>query len=177
MADARPDPPLIGYFAHVREAAAAWGALVLMTVDGDPLDFLYTEPVTVGRLTQTLLGARADGYVLARVLLAPLLEQAGPRLTLLCLDDPALLQRRFQFEVPVAVTAPADAPHKDGAWTAESLANGDGTTHTWWLGGDAREAALARLREAAAAMAPFGLLDPFRQLRAAMAEVRTERGQ
>jgi len=177
MAEAPPDPPLIGYFAHVREAATAWGALVLMTPEGDPLDFLYTEPVTVGRLTQALLGARADGYVLARVLLAPLLEQAGPRLALLCLDDVAALQRRFTFEVPVAVAAAADAPHKDGAWTAEAVPNGDGQSHTWWLGDGARDDARARLREAAAAMAPFGILDPFRQLRAAMAEVRGERAQ
>jgi hypothetical protein len=175
MADAPPDPPLIGYFAHVREAATAWGALVLMTPDGDPLDFLYTEPVTVGRLTHALLGTRIDGYVLARVLLAPLLEQAGARLALLCLDDAALLQRRFSFEVPVAVAAAPDAPHKEGAWTAEALANGDGQTHTWWVGTGAREAAVAQLREAAAAMSPFGIVDPFRQLRAAMAEVRAER--
>lgn len=175
MGDARKDgQPLIGYFAHVREAATAWGALVLVTPDGDPVDFLYTDPVTLPRLTHTLLGPRLDGY-LGRLLLEPLLEQAGAALSLLCVDHPALLQRRFGFEVPAAVLAPRDAPHKDGAWISETVSNGTGHDHTWWLASETYSTALAALQLAASSMAPFGILDPFNQLRAAMAEVQGER--
>jgi len=177
MADAKREASaFIGYFAHVREGNTAWGALVLVTPEGDPVDFLYTDPVTVGRLTHTLLGPRMDGYLVDRVLLAPLVEQAGPRLALVCLDDPALLQRRPGFAVAVAVLAPPDAAHKEGAWAAETMPNGSGgPAHTWWLSGDARAEAMARLRQAAEVLAPFGILEPFQHLRAAMAEVRAER--
>jgi len=168
--------PLIGYFAHVREAASAWGALVLVTPEGDPVDFLYTDPVTLNRLTHRLLGPRMDGYLVARVLLQPLLEQAGSRLSLLCFDDPAVLQRRFAYLVPVAVLASHDVPHKDGAWIAETVPSANGHGQTWWLASETRAAALAALKQTAAAMAPFGILDPFQQLRAAMAEVRGEKG-
>jgi hypothetical protein len=176
MVEARADPEgLIGYFAHAREAGTAWGALVLVTRAGDPVDFLYTDPVQVSRLTQRLLGPRVDAYLVERVLLGPLLEQAGPHLSLLCFDDGAVLQRPFALDVPVAVRAASDAPHKDGAWVAETVPTGNGHDHTWWLTGATRSAAIAALKQAATAMAPFGILDPFAQLRAAMAEVRSER--
>jgi hypothetical protein len=174
MTDARPDP-LIGYFAHVREAASAWGALVLVTGEGDPVDFLYTDPVMLNRLTNRLLGPRLDSYLVTRVLLAPLLEQAGHRLALLCFDDPAILQRRLDSDVPVAVFAARDTTHKEGAWIAESLPSNNGHDHTWWLAPQTCSAALAALKQTAAAMAPFGILEPFNQLRAAMAEVRGEK--
>lgn len=174
MSDTRPEP-LIGYFAHVREAASAWGALVLVTAEGDPVDFLYTDPVTLNRLTNRLLGPRLDSYLVTRVLLSPLLEQAGHRLSLLCFDDPAILQRRLESDVPVAVFAARDTTHKDGAWIAESLPSSNGHDHNWWLAPQTCTAALAALKQTAAAMAPFGILEPFNQLRAAMAEVRGEK--
>jgi hypothetical protein len=164
----------IGYFAHQREATTAWAALVEVTPDGDPVDFLYTDAVTVNRFTQRLLGPRVDGYVVGHVLLEPLLARAADHLALLCFDDPAVLQRRLACGVPVAVFAPGDAPHKQGAWAAETVAlNGKG--QTWWLAPATRGSALAMLHQAAAAMAPFGILDPFAQLRAAMAELRGEK--
>jgi hypothetical protein len=174
MTDTRPDS-LIGYFAHVREASSAWAALVLVTPEGDPVDFLYTDPVALNRLTNRLLGPRLDGYLVTRVLLAPLLEQAGHRLSLLCFDDPAILQRRLDSDLPLAVFAPHDTTHKDGAWIAESLPSNNGHPHTWWLAPATYSAALAALKQTAAAMAPFGILEPFNQLRAAMAEVRGEK--
>ena len=175
-----PDEPaekdgLIGYFAHAREAGMAWGALVLVTPEGDPVDFLYTDPVTVSRLTHRLLGPRVDAYLVGQVLLQPLLDQAAARLTLLCFDEPALLQRDFGFGVPAAVQAPRDALHREGAWVCESVSTGNGHPDTWWLVSGTRGPALAALRQATAAMAPFGILDPFVHLRAAMAEVRGER--
>jgi hypothetical protein len=177
MADDRADKQtLVGYFAHAREAATAWAALVLVTLEGDPVDFLYTEPVTLNAVAHLLLGARVDAYLVEKVLLEPLLQQAAGRVSLLCIDDPQVLQRRFVHDVPVAVLAPADVTHRHPSWWAEQGpgANGNGTS--WWVAGEAGATAMAALRAAAAAMAPFSILDPFRQLRAAMAEVRAERG-
>jgi hypothetical protein len=176
MADDRVETDgLIGYFAHAREGATAWGALVLVTQGGDPVDFLYTDPVTVSRLTNRLLGPRVDAYLVGQVLLQPLLDQAVGRLALLCFDDAALLQRAFTFPVPAAVQAPRDAMHRDGAWVHEALAAGNGHEQAWWLASDTRPAAVAVLKQAVDGMAPFGILEPFVQLRAAMAEVRAER--
>ncbi|HEX6739933.1 MAG TPA: hypothetical protein VF310_16765 [Vicinamibacteria bacterium] len=164
---------LIGYFVHRREAAASWAALVQVTPEGDPVDFLYTDPLALSGFTRRLLGPRVDAYLVGRVLLAPLLAQAG-RLSLLCFDDPAVLLRRLDVEVPVAVHAPAEAAHKGGAWVRETVAM-NGADHTWWLAPRSADAAVDALRGAAEAMAPFGILEPFQQLRAAMVELKGEK--
>jgi len=162
----------IGYFAHVRDAMAYWGALVLLTPDGDPSELFYTEPVNLNRLTHQLLGPRADAYVIERVLLRPLLEQVGNGATAaVCFDDPAVLQRHLRLAVPVAVLAPKEAAHRAGAWRFQTIPDGD-HAEGCWVQPESAETALQALAEAAAGMAPFGLRDPFRQLRAAMAEIR-----
>jgi hypothetical protein len=165
---------LIGYFVHRREAATSWAALVQVTPEGDPVDLLYTDPLTLNGFTRRLLGSRVDAYLVGRVLLEPLLAQAGPRLSLLCFDDPAVLLRRLECEVPVAVFAPAEARHKGGAWSAETVAV-NGHDQTWWVAPPTADAAVSALQQAAAAMAPFGILDPFEQLRAAMVELKGEK--
>lgn len=163
----------IGYFAHVRDATAYWGALVLLTPDGDPSELFYTEPVHLNRLTHQLLGARADAYVIERVLLRPLLEQAGNGATAaVCFDDPAVLQRRLRLSVPAAVLAAADATHRAGSWRFQTIPDGD-RSEGCWVQPESGDAALQALKEAADGMAPFGLRDPFRQLRAAMTEIRS----
>jgi hypothetical protein len=165
---------LIGYFVHRREAAVSWAALVQVTPEGDPVDFLYTDPLTLNGFTRRLLGARVDAYLVGRVLLGPLLAQAGEGLSLLCFDDPSVLLRRLEPKPPMAVFAPRDAAHKAGAWVAETVAVGNGDQN-WWLAPETADAAVRVLQQAAAAMAPFGILEPFAQLRAAMVELKGEK--
>ena len=163
----------LGYFAHVRDAMAYWGALVLLTPDGDPSELFYTEPVHLNRLTHQLLGPRADAYVIERVLLKPLLEQAGHgAASALCFDDPAVLQRRLRLPVPAAVLAPPEAAHRAGSWRFQTIPDGD-RREGCWVQPETGDAVIRALQEAAEGMAPFGLRDPFRQLRAAMTEIRT----
>ena len=160
----------IGYFAHYKQANAYLGALVVVTFEGDPVDFAYTDPVTLNRFSVQLLGARADGYMISRVLLEPLLKQVKAP-SLVCFDEPQVLLRRSVGTAPSVVFAPADAAHKDGSWSFHQPGNGSRPPEGFWVSpvGDASVA--ARLRTVAAAMAPFGLREPFRQLRAAMGEL------
>jgi hypothetical protein len=107
--------------------------------------------------------------MIARVLLEPLVTQVKAP-GAVCFDEPHLLQRRPVAGAPVVVFAPRDAPHKEGHWSFHALRNGDRNTEGCWVA-EGRHFVLARLQEAAAAMAPFGLREPFRQLRAALGEV------
>jgi hypothetical protein len=52
----------IAYFAHQTQGATYLGALVVVTFEGDPVDFAYTDPVTLSRFSQQLFGAPADGH-------------------------------------------------------------------------------------------------------------------
>ena len=184
MAQGAPNPgvgsegkrgPLIGYVAHVKEELTYRGAIVLVSLEGDPADFIYTEPVTINRFMQRLLGPRMEGYVATRVLLEPLLGHMDGSASLVFFDHPAVLQRRLSLEVPAVVLAPADAPHKQGIWISEKLDGSGEDPLTCWVSPEHRTAAVALLREAAAGMAPFSLREPFRQLRSAMAELRGEK--
>jgi hypothetical protein len=160
----------IAYFAHKKQANAYLGALVVVSFEGDPVDFAYTDPVTLNRFSAQLLGARADGYMISRVLLEPLLKQVKAP-SLVCFDEPQVLLRRPVGAAPSVVFAPGDAAHKDGSWSFHEPGNGSRPPEGFWVSPGDDSTVTARLRTAAAAMAPFGLREPFRQLRAAMGEL------
>jgi hypothetical protein len=175
MREASPAPgpaadERLGFFVFRRDEATYQAGLMVASLDGDPLDFVYTEPVTLSRVSLRLLGPRADGYVVERVLLPPLLEQAGSGLRILCLDDPAILQRKVRLGLPCAVLAPPSSAARRGAWVQEGV--GPGAEGTWWVPQDAREAAVEALRGALAGLSPDEVAAAFAQLRAAMAEVK-----
>lgn len=169
------DEPALGFFAHQRDDGTWRGALLVLDARCDPLDFAYTEPVSLNRLTLSLLGPRLEGYVIERVLVPPLLAKAGGGVRLLCFDDPLLLQRRVKLPVPCAVLAAGDAAHRDGAWVVETVKGNGGAKLSLWVVPDHREPALLALQGAMAELAPFGLDEPFTQLRAALADVGARR--
>lgn len=162
----------LAFFTHAREDATWRGPMVVVAADGDPLDFVYTEPVAMSRLSLRLLGPRVDGYMIERVLLPPLLEKAGAGVRLICFEDAAILQRRVKLPMPCVVFESADAVHRAGAWVVETALGADGATQTFWVPPDHREPAMGWLLHVMAEMAPFGLAEPFAQLRAAMADVQ-----
>jgi hypothetical protein len=166
----------IAYFAHQKQGAAYLGALVVVSFEGDPVDFAYTDPVTLNRFSAQLLGARADGYMISRVLLEPLLKQVKTP-GLVCFDEPHVLLRRPMSAVPSVVFAPADASHKAGAWAFQKLGHGAGLAEGCWVSATGEESVAGKLQKIAAAMAPFGVREPFRQLRAAMAELGSPSGK
>ena len=160
----------IAYFAHQKQGAAYVGALVVVSFEGDPVDFAYTDPVALNRFSVQLLGARADGYMIARVLLEPLLKQVKVP-GLVCFDEPHVLLRRPVAGPPSVVFAPAEAAHKAGAWAFQKLGNGVVSSEGCWVSGQGDASVAGKLQQAAAAMAPFGLREPFQKLRAAMGEL------
>jgi hypothetical protein len=108
--------------------------------------------------------------MISRVLLEPLLKQVKAP-SLVCFDEPQVLLRRPVGAAPSVVFAPADAAHKDGSWSFRLPGNGSRPPEGFWVSPVDDASAAARLRAVAAAMAPFGLREPFRQLRAAMGEL------
>ena len=170
MTESIPADETIAYFAHQKQGNAYVGALVVVSYEGDPVDFAYTDPVTLNRFSLQLLGARADGYMIARVLLEPLLKQVkAPGVVLF--DEPHVLLRRPAGGPPSVVFAGADAAHKDGAWSFHEPVNRAGPTEGYWVSPAGDASVAARLQKAAAVMAPFALREPFEKLRAAMGEL------
>jgi hypothetical protein len=170
MTESSPADETIAYFAHQKQGNAYVGALVVVSYEGDPVDFAYTDPVILNRFSLQLLGARADGYMISRVLLEPLLKQVKAP-GVVCFDEPYVLLRRPVAGPPRVVFARADAAHKDGAWSFHELATGAGPSEGCWVAPAGDASVAVRLQKAAAVMAPFALREPFQKLRAAMAEL------
>jgi hypothetical protein len=175
-AEAETDPGqglLVGYLSYARDGGWCWAALVVMTAEGDPVELVYTEPLVVGGLQRQLLGDRLDAYLLSSVLLPPLLDRLQSRPAFLCCDQPAVLQRRLPGGIPALVFAPGDAFCNAAAWTMRP-GPAEGNGERWWFSRHGGQRWPAVLDDAVDAMAPFGIRDPFKQLHAAMAELRRD---
>jgi hypothetical protein len=164
----------LGYFAHERDGATFRGALAVLSLEGDPVDLVYTDPVSVSRLTQALLGPRLDAYMLARVLAEPLLAQAKEKPAVVCFEDARLLLRHLRLGVPAVVMADPDAPHRETGWRLEQIGNGAADRELLWVAQQGQKATVALLEEARRTMAPFGIREPFRQVKAAIAALAKE---
>lgn len=148
---------------------------MVLTMDGDPLELVYTDPVGLSPMTERLLGARLDAYLLARVMMEPLLAQVRESPTVLCFEEAGLLLRRLAAAVPAVVLADSDAPHRRDYWRLGQVGGkADGREPVWLDTASSDGRALALLGEARRAMAPFGLREPFRQLHAAIAALSKE---
>jgi hypothetical protein len=148
------------------------GGLFVVGPEGDPLDFAYTEPVSVSPLERFLLGPRTDAYVLTHVMLPALAAQVKVAPQVILMEEPSVLLRRVNGATPLVVLAPAGARMKDGAWERLALDGVDGVT--FWSSAGAT-AARAHLERAIVEMAPFTIREPFDQVRRTLAEMRKGR--
>ncbi|HET9316599.1 MAG TPA: hypothetical protein VFQ51_13480 [Vicinamibacteria bacterium] len=169
MAEAGRDGAL-GYVAQVGDGHTYVGGLFLVGPEGDPLDFAYTEPVTLSPLERFLLGPRAEAYLLARVMMPALVAQAKVRPSVLVLDDASLLLRRARVELPVVVVALESGVVKDGAWERLEAAGAAGLA--MWVSQGSQDGARGHVERAIAEMAPFTILEPFEQVRRTLREMR-----
>lgn len=172
MGDSAVDGAL-GYVAQVGDGHNYVGGLFVVTPEGDPLDFAYTEPVTLSPLERFLLGARTDAYLLARVMMPALLAQAKVRPSVILLDETSLLLRRPKADVPLVVVAFEAGVAKEGAWEPLSLDGGAGIA--LWVGRGSQDGASAHIERAIVEMAPFTILEPFEQVRRALRDMQRGR--
>jgi hypothetical protein len=160
----------LGYVAQVGDGHGYVGGLFVVGPEGDPLDFAYTEPVTLSPLERFLLGPRAEAYLLARVMMPALVAQAKLRPSVLVLDDATLLLRRPGTDLPVVVVALENGLVKDGAWERLEPAGAAGLLV--WVSQGSQDGARGHIEHAIAEMAPFTILEPFEQVRRTLREMR-----
>ncbi len=169
MADGMREGAL-GYLAQVGDGHAWVGGLFVVSPEGDPLDFAYTEAVSLSPLERFLLGPRAEAYLIARVMMPALVAQAKVRPSVLLVDDTSLLLRRPGGDLPVVVVALESGVVKEGAW--EPLAPTGGAGFAMWVSRGSQDGARGHVERAIAEMAPFTILEPFEQVRRTLREMR-----
>lgn len=160
----------LGYVAQVGDGHSYVGGLFVVGSEGDPLDFAYTEPVTLSPLERFLLGPRVEAYLLARVMMPALVAQVKVRPSLILLDETSLLLRRPAAELPLVVLALETTVVKEGAW--EALTPNGGAGFAMWVSKGSQDGARGHLERAIAEMAPFTILEPFEQVRRTLREMR-----
>ena len=57
---------LIGYLTHICRGDRYWGGLLVVDIEGDPVDFAWTEPVEISRLIRPLFGDRVAGTIISK---------------------------------------------------------------------------------------------------------------
>jgi hypothetical protein len=160
----------LGYVAQVGDGHTYVGGLLVVGPEGDPLDFAYTEPVTLSPLERFLLGPRTEAYLLARVMMPALVAQAKVRPSVLVLDDTTLLLRRPGTDLPVVVVALESGVVKEGVW--EPLAPAGAAGFAVWVSRASQDGARGHIERAIAEMAPFSIMEPFEQVRRTLREMR-----
>ena len=70
--------------------------------------------------------------------------------------------------------ADPEAPHRETGWRLEQIGNGAADRDLLWVTQQGQKATVALLEEARRTMAPFGIREPFRQVKAAIAALAKE---
>ena len=168
----------LGYLAVHAEPDGFRGGLLILDDSGDPVDFVYTDPVILTWATRVLFGARLPGYVAARVLAPPLLAAVSAKPAVLCFDDSAVLSRHFLLDVPAAVCCQAGAAVKTQHWREVVGRNGDAThaEGSWWGQLAAAEHIQRVMGLAAESRSPAEMIEPFERLRVALRELPAHAG-
>jgi len=165
---------LIGIFVHIAVKNSFVGALSVVTLDGDPEEFIYMEPVTITSLQRALLAGRVDAYMIAKVLVRPLIEKAKKPPSIICFEGSWLLQRTLDFTVPHVVMAEVGSKYKSSYWEEFTLDSNGGEILNCWAPHEAVPHVKPILEAAQKAMAPIDIRDLFRQVREALTEIKKE---
>jgi hypothetical protein len=163
------DKPLLGYVAHVCRGRQFRGGLLIVDLDGDPVDFAHTRPVSIEPLSQTLFGDRFGGYF-SKAIARPLLRAVKHAPNVLCFDDFGLLNRTLSLPVAVALLAPPRVV-MPGRWTAMDIAPAREQNGVWCAADGSERAVKPILQAACRRFIPFTLGEPFARVRKALSEV------
>lgn len=167
------DGNTIGFISYISEGRAYRGGLLIVDLDGDPVDFAHTAPVRLNRVTRPLFGDRFSGYLVGHVLAEPLLDWIDTKPDVLCFDDPGILARQVPFDLPLALLA-SDGVACDSRWSPLDLGRDQGAESSWLVEATRKHKAREILKTATSRFAPCLLSEPFERLRAALHEVGEE---
>ena len=167
--------PRVGYISALSDHDFHWGGLLVIDRDGDPVEFVYTEPVELTGVMKTLLGSRARGFVVARLLAGPLLASCKVPPDIICFDEAGVLQRRVDINIPAAVFASNDCEVAESLWQRLDplIDNNDGAGE-WWGQISSLPEVQSILKTAVRCLLPGCLSDPFKCLGEALRQFQPQ---
>jgi hypothetical protein len=162
------DKVFLGYVGHICREDAYRGGLLIVDLDGDPVDFAHTRSVAIQPLSRTLFGDRFGGYF-SKAVATPLLQAVGHTPSVLCFDDFGLLSRNLSLSVPVALLAPPHVVVPEN-WTPMDLRPAREQNGVWCAASGSERKVESVLAAACRRFMPFSLGEPFARVRRALNE-------
>ncbi len=168
----------VGYISARWDQDSHLGGLLVVDADGDPVEFVHTELVKLTLLMRTLLGSRMHGFVVTRLITGPLLSCCMTPPDIVCFDEPAVLYRRLDLNIPAAVLAPADSEVDDTQWQRlEPQHCYNSHKGQWWGQISFFQEVQSLLEAVSRSMSPSSLVDPFECLGEALKQIQTQEQQ
>ncbi|HSF18751.1 MAG TPA: hypothetical protein VLK65_24720 [Vicinamibacteria bacterium] len=159
----------IGYLGHVSRGDKHWGGLLVVDIEGDPVDFAWTESVEVSAIVRPLFGDRLASTLVSKTFAEGLVKVLARGPDVLCLDEPSLLARNVRLHVPLAVLAPGNTPN-GGRWVRTPLSDVRHRGRFWFAQRGEEERIQSILQAAGKHFSPLGLDEPFLRVRQALEE-------
>ena len=159
----------IGYLTYLSKGERFWGGLLVVDLDGDPVEFAWTESVAISRLIRPLFGEKLPGTIVTKSFARGLIDALPREPDILCLDEASVLSRTVDLDVPLAVLAPPTATN-GGLWVRTELPR-PRRQKRFWFAERGEEGLIGNILETAGKrFAPFGLEEPFERVRLALDE-------
>ncbi len=172
MGQDRWETSKLGYLSHLTQGQRHWGGLLVVDMDGDPVDFAFTDVVEISRLASPLFRNRLNGYLVGKVMVSPLLEAIEAAPDILCFNEPGLLSRKLNLDIPLAVYGPSGAL-AGNQWIRTEMPPDEQKGHIWFSEKGEERRVESVLEAAARQFAPVSIAEPFDRLLLALKE-RTE---
>lgn len=144
------------------------GGILVIDSSGDPAEFVTTDPISIKWPTRILFGSRLSGYIEASVVAPAVIRSLKSKLILLCFDNPSILLRKVDLNVPVAVCASSSVPHNDRHWQRIDTLNPKDDQKCWWAAPTAINEIRTLIEEASHVLAPAPSYEPFDRLKEAL---------
>lgn len=172
--------PMIGFYTVVlHEQHGLFGGLLLLNLQGRPVEFHCTAPLKANRAQEILYGSTLESYLYGEAIGRALLAKASTEPQFVCVDQGAALALRECCDPPVTLVVPQPEPgasseplfRVDSAHAASSrifnLGRNRAAVHRRFADD---EAAVAT--RAAGLPEHFDLLEPFARIRGAIEEAQ-----
>jgi hypothetical protein len=174
MANINSDPVNIfqmaafGFIGTCSNQNDVTGGILVIDSSGDPAEFVITDPISIKWPTRILFGSRLSGYIEANVVAPAVIKSLKSKLILLCFDNPSILLRKVDLDIPVAVCAASSALHNDRHWQRIDTLNLEDDHKSWWAAPTAANEIRALIEEAGRILAPAQSHEPFARLKDAL---------
>lgn len=144
------------------------GGILVLDSNGDPVEFVVTDPISIKWPTRILFGSRLSGYIETKVVAPALIKSLASKLILLCFDNPSILLRKVDLGIPVAVCAGGSVPYSTMHWKKLEDPDPAGAQHCWWSAPTAEHKIRDLLENTSLILAPAPSHEPFARVREAL---------